>query len=222
MLKYFVIILFFFTQIECLGQTYSESFMVSSGINISTQTDGHNRLNYTPYPFIGFSKDIINNKIGIFSIELNYLRKGGNEGFLVIDTTVWESFYGDNLNFLKLDYVGLGLAYRHSIFNSNIYYSIAFKLNYLFHGKKYDYLFDYKKYKLTTLTYSIFDRNNLPFYIDKVVRFEKCISFGLVYKCPFIRKTYFTSEYNLGLNSVFLLDRRINQNLLMGLKVILK
>lgn len=203
MSKLFVIILILFTQIKCFGQTYSEKFMVSSGVNISTLTNGFNRLNYTPSPYFGFSKDIINNKIGVFSIELNYLRKGGKYGLLVIDTTVWESYYGDNLNFLKLDYIGIGLAYRHSIFNSNVYYSIGFKLNYLFHGKKYDYLFDYNNYKLTTLTYSIFDSNNLPFYKDKVVRFEKCISFGLVYKCPFIRKTYFTSEYNLGLNSVF-------------------
>lgn len=217
-LRNLIFISFLFFCIECEAQTFNGGFNISSGVNVSTMYFNRNRLNYTPYPFLTVSKDIMELRKGSLSIGLNYIKKGGNEGLLVIDTNVWQSFYGDNLKYLQLNYLGLGLSYRKNIFKSTLYYELSIWLNYLISGRKYNYYYNHTYNQLTTEVNSIFDLKKEPFYLYKPIRFEKAIALNFNYKLP-IKRTYISIGYELGLTSVFLIDTRFNHGILVGLKV---
>ncbi len=173
-----------------------------------------NRLNFTPYPFLAISKDILDLNKGILSISVNYIKKGGNEGLIVADTNFWQSYFDDNLKYLQLNYIGVGVSYRKNIFKSALYYELSAKLNYLISGKKYNYYYNYAENKLTTEVSSIFYLKKEPFYNYKPIRFENAIALNFNYKLPFIKRTYFSVGYEFGLTSVFLLDIRINHGIL--------
>lgn len=213
----FILLLFFYIKAE--AQTMNQRLIISSGLNFSTMFYNRNRLNFTPFPFLNVAKDLVKFRNGIVSVGLNYTRKGGNEGLLIIDTNVWQSYYGDNLKYLNLNYVGVGLSYRKNIFRGPFYYELGFRLNYLLSGKKYNYQYNYVENQLTTEVNSIFDLNNEPFYKYKPIRFENAMALNVSYKLPFIRKSYLSLGYERGLTSVFLYDKRINHGLLVGLKV---
>jgi hypothetical protein len=207
--------------VNCKAQSFNKNFIITGGVNISTMFSDRNRLNFTPFPFLIVNKDLFTIKNGILSASFSYFVKGGNEGLLVIDTTVWQSYYNDNMKFLNLKYLGIGVSYRNNLFKSSFYYEFSAKLNYLFSGIKYNYYFNYNNNKLTEESNSIFNLEKEPFYKYKPVRLEKSVSIFINYKVPFIRKTYISLGYELGLSSVFYIDTRINHGIMSGVKIII-
>lgn len=223
MKKYIIFYIFCSVLINCKSQAqiFNDKIILSTGLNFSTIFSDRNRLNFTPFPFLSVSKDIYTLKDGILSASFSYSVKGGNEGLLVIDTSVWQSYYNDNMKFLNLKYLGVGVSYRNNLFKSEFYYEFTVKLNYMLSGFKYNYYYNHNQNILTEERSSIFDIDKEPFYKYKPVRLEKSVSLFINYKMPFIKRTYIVLGYELGLTSVFYIDTRINHGILSGIKICL-